>query len=738
MNIRVTLILMGQLSLVFAAPYKNYAIDPAIQLMKKGQENGRKPLVYKDKIICAADHEGHLRFGVLAGDSCIIPYANAKKFPMDGDLAFLVHAPLGGAWKKKSELPVQDAATQLIKGQDGDFSIAAHLQKNAIGVYDGKSFFGVTDASPDQIVENKEDQFEVFEPAVLINPFKTFPYDPNMILLRKGQEGGRPLLKAPKDANDKVGTSDRLVCVGHDAKNGSFRFGWAKDDHCLFESWGVQQASFSAGDAFFVSVSGEWLPYNDQTKERIEASLKQTLISGDKSVGNPASQENVVGGFQVEQGNKLTYSKENMERGDSADKSKIIFFVKADPKAKADADAKAKADGDAKAKADADAKAKADADAKVKADADAKAKADADAKAKADADAKAKADADAKAKADGDAKGAQPQTAPAVTPVAAPVATPVAAAATPVAVPVVPSQVSAPVAVVAAPPEMPAPKQDSKPDSSTISEPFPDPIVTQMMGYTRDKVLQMLNTSKVLVSQDDTKLLDAQKSLDLVGQKFTWVDSGSGYAVDAVRLFEGAGSAVCRFQKGDKVFIGNTYMNNVETAQAKLNQFICRAATNLDNMVYLSTQFQILSTRGKVKASWASIQTIKSGDWELGYRGVKVGDKVKGLKDTMVTISGVCRKAKDKTGTVYHIGRAELDATGAPHCFLKKEGRQVDLFGDALKDVDVLVSYNVSKVLGASGFSHMEENNTGVSINSPDEQLMRLKRLIEEKNSVFG
>ncbi|CAO4844019.1 MAG: hypothetical protein CNLJKLNK_00311 [Holosporales bacterium] len=716
MSLRVILILMGPLSLIFAAPYKNYAIDPAIQLMKKGQENGRKPLVYKDKVICAADHEGHLRFGVLAGDVCIIPYANAKKFPMDGDLAFIVHAPFGGAWKKKSQLPEQDAATQLIKGQDGAFSIAADPQKNAIGVYDGKSFFGVTDASPDQITENKEDQFEVFEPAILINPFKTFSYDPNMILLRKGQEGGRSLLKAPKEASDKVGSSDRLVCVGHDSKNGSFRFGWAKDDHCLFESWGVQQASFSGGDAFLISISGEWLPYNDQTKEKIEASLKQTLISGDKSVGNPASMENVVGGFQVEQGNKLTYCKENMERGDSADKSKMIFFVKADPKA--DADAKAKADGDAKAKADGDAKAKADADAK----------------AKADGDAKAKADADAKAKADGEAKIAQPQSGP-VSPAAAPAVIPVPAVAP---APVSPAAAPLPAASPAASSEALAPKPDSKQDSNTSSEPIPDPLVKQMMGYTQDKVLQMLNASKVLVSQDDTKLLDAQKSLDLVGQKFTWVDSGSGYAVEAVRLYEGAGSAVCRFQKGDKMYIGNTYMNNVETAQAKLNQFICRAATNFDNMVFLSAQFQVLSTRGKLKPSWASIQTIKVGDWELGYRGVKVGDKVKGLKDTMVIVSGVCRKAKDKTGTVYHIGRAELDGTGAPHCFLKKEGRQVDLFGDALKDVEVLVTYDVSKVLGASGFLHMEEHNTGVSINSPDEQLMRLKRLIEEKNSVFG
>ena len=232
--------------------------------------------------------------------------------------------------------------------------------------------------------------------------------------------------------------------------------------------------------------------------------------------------------------------------------------------------------------------------------------------------------------------------------------------------------------------------EEKKEERSILyTQAIPDLAGKEVLAMTTEQIVGEIEQGKMIASDPDSAvLLEQQPAVDLLGEPYAWVRLGRGFAMDPVELSPHNG-VICRFLEQGTMYIGNLYKNKFESPQAKIGDIICRAATNLDNLVYLTKNFETLSAREGALPLWQPMIVVQPENWETGYRTINVGQTVT-ENDKTFKVYGVCRTQKEKNPAHYHIGRAEVDEAGQKHCFMKKGGKQQDWTGDDLNQVEVL------------------------------------------------
>jgi len=257
--------------------------------------------------------------------------------------------------------------------------------------------------------------------------------------------------------------------------------------------------------------------------------------------------------------------------------------------------------------------------------------------------------------------------------------------------------------------------------------PVPDANSVLLANLSFENVIASLTKGRAIVAQEDLPLLDNQSSLNISGEPSVWVEPGRGYALKAVTASQKDG-VVCRFIQNGQYVVGNMYVNAIESEHAKRGDPICRAATNTDNMVYLTNKnYHILTVRGDASYRWLPVASTKKSDWETGYATKEVGDEI--TENTMTFKGvGVCRQAKDSANSDFHVGRLELDALNNPVCYLKKRGMQHVISGDQLATVEVLIRPAKNQILGDQGISILAQLGRSDTI-MMDRQLPQLAQM---------
>lgn len=110
------------------------------------------------------------------------------------------------------------------------------------------------------------------------NPVNGFTYHKGMVLMKKGEENGREVLKTPENQE---------VCIGKIPGQNYMRFGYVDGTNCMTTWGGAQSINLNSDQAFLVHVpeKGEWISANDMQNNGGEFYM---LPSGPDKASSPA------------------------------------------------------------------------------------------------------------------------------------------------------------------------------------------------------------------------------------------------------------------------------------------------------------------------------------------------------------------------------------------------------------------------------------------------------------------
>jgi hypothetical protein len=166
--------------------------------------------------------------------------------------------------------------------------------------------------------------------ADVANPFNGVAYDANMVLVKKGQENGRKLLKDPEGS--------KMACAGYYVHSNNIkviRFGYVDGNNCITNYAQARPISMDSGNAFYVNykVDGSWVDLKvANEKKLIEGSKASIQLKGSVSYPAYVTTDKSIGGYYTEF-NGMWYPFNGQEKN-TGDVNLIKVFV---PGYKADA-----------------------------------------------------------------------------------------------------------------------------------------------------------------------------------------------------------------------------------------------------------------------------------------------------------------------------------------------------------------------------------------------------------------